>query len=229
MRDTPCILLVDDDVDAAQAMAYHLERAGGYRTAVAGSGPKALECVRELAPDLVVLDVRMPGMSGYEVCETLKSDPETKDIPVVFVTARTDTEAVVKGLELGADDYIGKPYPVAELLARVRVMLRLRSMQQRLVDQERLNAVVEMAGAAAHELNQPLTVLQGNVELLQRQLADQPAALQRCARILDAAAKLTDIVRRMGGIRRYRTRRYVDDVEIIDLSASADRESEPPS
>lgn len=220
----PVILLVDDDLDAAQVTSFYLQHQGNYEVALATSGEEALARVQEIRPDLILTDVHMSPVNGFEVCRRLKADPETSLIPVVFVTARAEVQAVVEGLALGADDYIIKPFEFAELLARVRVMLRLRDLQRQLVEQERLRALVEMAGAAAHELNQPLTVLQGHVELLQRELADLVGVQARCGRILEAAGRISAIVRGMGEVRRYRTRPYAGTQEIIDLAAAAGRE-----
>lgn len=120
----PRILIVDD-VPANIAILGELLRTE-YELAVATDGRKALQLAREQHPDLVLLDVMMPGMDGYTVCATLKRQPETADLPIIFVTARTETEDIVRGFEAGAVDYLTKPFRPPEVLQRVRVHLELK-------------------------------------------------------------------------------------------------------
>jgi diguanylate cyclase (GGDEF)-like protein len=123
----PVVLIVDDTPTNIQVLAEALR--ADYRVKVAGSGKMALEIIRQGLPDLILLDVMMPDMDGYEVCRSLKNDPLTQNIPVIFVTARTDTEDEAFGLQLGAVDYIAKPFRLPIVLARVRnhVDLKLKT------------------------------------------------------------------------------------------------------
>jgi len=122
------ILIVDDLPDNLQVLAGHLTDAG-YEILAANSGPRALALVRNRIPDLILLDIMMPGMDGFQVCEALKADPDSAEIPVIFITARTETEDIVEGLEKGAVDYVTKPFKPAELLARVRTHIELKSVR----------------------------------------------------------------------------------------------------
>lgn len=117
------ILVVEDDPDICEVLAYNLDREG-YRVNTAADGDEGLLAARRDSPDLVLLDVMLPGTDGVEVCRKLKSDPLTSGIPVIMVTARGDESDVVLGLGLGADDYIPKPFSAKELMARVRAVLR---------------------------------------------------------------------------------------------------------
>ena len=104
------VLIVDDNADNLQVLAGHLTEAG-YEVLAANNGPRALALVVNRKPDLILLDILMPGMDGFAVCRALKGDPETSDIPVIFITAaRTDTNDVVEGFQLGAVDYVTKPF-----------------------------------------------------------------------------------------------------------------------
>ena len=123
------ILVVDDRPSNVKALRVRLT-AAGYEVVEALNGPDALETVERESPDLVLLDLMMPGMDGYEVCRRIKARQGSEFIPVVLVTARTETEAVVKGLETGADEYVTKPFEPLELMARVKSMLRIRRMYQ---------------------------------------------------------------------------------------------------
>ena len=119
----PLILLVEDEPAQRDVIAYNLV-AEGYGVAEAQDGEEALLLVAENPPDLVILDWMMPNLSGIEVCRRLKADPATRAIPVIMLSARLDVPDRVHGLETGADDYVGKPYSVAELMARIRANLR---------------------------------------------------------------------------------------------------------
>ena len=131
--DKPLILLVDDNPINLQVLGSLLE--GAYTTAVAEHGKETLQFVKKMVPDVILLDVMMPGMSGFEVCERLKAAPETRDVPVIFLTARTEPEDVVKGFESGGVDYVAKPFRPEELLARVKTHVMLRQSQRRVVEQ----------------------------------------------------------------------------------------------
>ncbi|HWE52031.1 MAG TPA: response regulator [Bryobacteraceae bacterium] len=122
---SPKILIVDDGPFNVELLEYIL-RAEGFRTCSAGSGSEAVQKSREERPDLILLDVMMPGENGFETCARLKSDPSTADIPVIFVSALNDVTSKVTGLRSGGVDYLSKPVDGEEVLARVRVHLRIR-------------------------------------------------------------------------------------------------------
>ena len=117
------ILVVEDDQDIAELVAHHLTRAG-FTCDRFATGPDGLDAVRRQLPDLVVLDLMLPGLSGYEICRIMRADSATAAVPVIMLTARAQEEDRVKGLELGADDYVTKPFSPRELVARVRAVLR---------------------------------------------------------------------------------------------------------
>ena len=119
------ILVVEDDEDILELISYNLSR-HGFRVRGVGAGEEALEEVRADPPDLILLDLLLPGMDGFDVCRALKQDGRTAQIPVMMLTARVDESDIVAGLELGADDYMVKPFSPKVLLARVRAILRRR-------------------------------------------------------------------------------------------------------
>jgi len=131
----PLILVVDDDSRIRSVLAKLL-RVEGYEVCLEGDGGGALESVALLRPDLVLLDVMMPGMSGEAVCRALKADPDTRLIPILLLTGLMDVEDRVRGLEAGADDFLSKPPDRLELMARVRALLRAKSYTDRLVSAE---------------------------------------------------------------------------------------------
>ena len=117
------VLVVDDEPDICALVAYHLAKAG-FRVSTAGTGSEALASVRDEEPALVVLDLMLPGLSGYDVLERLRAEPNTRDVPVLMLTARREEEDRIRGLALGADDYQTKPFSPQELVLRVAAILR---------------------------------------------------------------------------------------------------------
>ena len=121
--EAPLILLVEDEAAQREVISYNLS-ASGFRIAEARDGEEAMMLVNEDPPDLIILDWMMPNLSGIEVCRRLKARLETREIPVIMLSARSEELDRVRGLETGADDYVIKPFSVAELMARVRANLR---------------------------------------------------------------------------------------------------------
>jgi DNA-binding response OmpR family regulator len=117
------ILVVDDDRDVAKSMELALRR-HGFRVTVANSGVDAIKMLRRHRPDLMLLDIVMPGMSGLDVCRRLRSHPSLTDLPIIFLTARSQERDRIEGFRAGADDYLGKPFNLDELILRVRAVLR---------------------------------------------------------------------------------------------------------
>ena len=154
-------ILVVDDSRIVQAMVTDILEAEGYTVRQAENGRRALEKVAQQRPDLILLDVMMPEMDGYETCAVLRKDPEY--LPVLMITAKGDLEDLVRGLEVGADDYISKPFDHVELLARVKSLLRIRTLQKRLyVQNTELEAKNQQLRALASQLdalNQELRLL----------------------------------------------------------------------
>jgi DNA-binding response OmpR family regulator len=122
----PRILVVEDERDIALLVKHTLERAGVARVDVVASGDVAVRTATEQPPDLVILDLNLPILSGDEVCRILRSRPETMSVPIIMLTARTSEHERVAGLDMGADDYVTKPFSLRELSARVRAVLRRR-------------------------------------------------------------------------------------------------------
>jgi DNA-binding response OmpR family regulator len=119
----PDVLVVEDEPDIRNLVVHHLAREG-FRCRTAGTGPEALGRVRAAVPDLIVLDLMLPEMTGLEVCRRLRADPATAAVPIFMLTAKTDEVDRVVGLEMGADEYVDKPFSPKELVARVRAVLR---------------------------------------------------------------------------------------------------------
>lgn len=117
------ILIVEDEKDILELLKYNLEKEG-YRALCADNGGKALDLIKKDMPDLIILDLMLPGLNGLEICNILRKDEETVNLPIVILTAKNTESDIIKGLELGADDYITKPFSPKVLIARIKAVLR---------------------------------------------------------------------------------------------------------
>ena len=117
------ILCIEDEIDIQEIIAYNLGKSG-YAVTLADDGVKGLELAQTQLPDLVLLDIMLPGLNGMQVCERLKADPKTQSIPIIMLSARSEEADVISGLSSGADDYITKPYNAEELILRIRNLLK---------------------------------------------------------------------------------------------------------
>lgn len=171
------ILIIDDISDNIQVMAKFL-KSKNYEISFALSGEEGLETLKYIKPDLILLDLLMPKMDGLEVCSRIKKNPETSDIPIIFITGSPEENNLVKAFEMGAADYITKPFKPLELLARVDHQLRIRKQSielEKLI--ERLNrsnqALEDFAHSISHDLQQPLQVMIGFSNLLEENYKGQ--------------------------------------------------------
>lgn len=196
MAEKAKILAVDDVAANLEVIVEALSSAG-YKVATATSGARALRRLETYRPDLILLDIQMPEMDGFKVCQQLKASSSTAEIPVIFITAFSDMDNVSKGFSLGAVDYITKPFRNEELLARVNTHLQLRQINQtlekrvqerthelevlldqlkasqlQLIQQEKMSALGNLIAGVAHEINNPVSCVSGNVLELKRNLAD---------------------------------------------------------
>jgi len=174
--DKPLILIVDDVSRNIQVLGSTL-RKEDYEIAVAQDGKQALKTVENILPDLILLDVMMPVMDGYEVCKRLKEDPLTKDIPIILLTGKTETGDIVKGFEVGASDYITKPYKAAELMARVKTHLELKKSKDQLEKKNeeltRLNDHKNtFLSLISHDLRNPMMAFLNLAEIMKEDYDD---------------------------------------------------------
>ncbi|CAD5965844.1 Cyclic di-GMP phosphodiesterase PA4781 [Planktothrix tepida] len=197
MQDIGFILIVDDNPTNLSVLSQTL-KGEGFSVRVAEDGESALQLVERKQPALILLDVQMPGIDGFETCKKLKSEPKNQGIPIIFLTALTDVENKVKGLSLGAVDYISKPFEKEEVLARVRVHLQLKQLtetleqqvaertatlektQIQLVQQEKLSSLGQLVTGIAHEINNPISCIINNLPLAQDYVQDLAHILTLC-------------------------------------------------
>ena len=199
----PKILVVDDQPINVQLLKRKLEREG-MEVATSYSGLEALNLVAANKPDLILLDVMMPDMDGIEVCQRLQADPETKSIPIIFITARTSKEGKLEGLSVGAVDYITKPIDLDETLARVQTQLRfvminreLIDLQRRLGESRRSATLGAVTQGIAHNLNNLLGVVIGYADLI-KAYHEKPELVKKNAQHLeDAVTRIVSIIKQL--------------------------------
>jgi two-component system, sensor histidine kinase and response regulator len=165
------ILIVDDTVDTVELLKKRF-RADGYDTAEAFDGEEALRLVEEYRPDLLVLDVMMPKMDGFEVCSRLRQSGSCRQLPVLMLTAKSDVPDKVRGLDLGADDYITKPFDYKELAARVRSLLAKKEASEELAEKEKSEALGFLVDEVSHEVRNPLVIIGGFARRILRNLPE---------------------------------------------------------
>lgn len=165
-------ILIVDDIQENVSVLYRFLSGEGFKILVAKNGKQALQLLKLAQPDIILLDVMMPpGINGFEVCQILKSQKETQDIPIIFMTALTDTVDKVKGFELGAADYVTKPIQQEEMLARTNAHIQIRKLQLQLQARnqqlETRNMELEaFSRTVAHDLKNPINVIKGYIEML---------------------------------------------------------------
>jgi two-component system NtrC family sensor kinase len=165
-------ILVVDDVPTNIKVLFDLLEQSNYVVSVAKNGESALKKAQLGLPDLILLDVMMPGIDGFETCRRLKANPQTKDIPIIFMTALTDSESKVNGLRQGAVDYITKPLEHEEVLARIGVHLELRRTRLALIQEEKMSSLGQFVAGIAHEINNPVNFIYGNLKHVMKYTQD---------------------------------------------------------
>lgn len=233
--ESPLILIVDDTPHNLQVAGEILSREN-YRIALAQSGGDAMKFLEKRKPDLILLDIMMPEIDGFRVCEYLKENLETKFIPVIFLTARAQIEDIIKGFELGGADYLTKPFNDRELVARVRAQLELVKLQdmlrtknrklleeirlrkqreQDLVDYEKGRYVSVLVGGIAHEFNNLLQVILGYGELVGESLKKGSEESELQNSVLEAGKKAAKMVEQLMFFADRRPGKSLDKIDLV--------------
>lgn len=193
------ILVVDDNPKNIQLVCAYLQK-NDYDIAIAMNGEKAINIAKSRRPCLILLDIMMPEMSGYEVCEILKNDDDTKDIPVIFLTAITSNESIIKGFESGAVDYISKPFNAGELIARVNTHIKLQQYKQQIINDrnklEKLNFEKNhFLNIATHDLKNPIFSISMLSKVLRDENLNQNEVKEFSHDIITISEKMLELIR----------------------------------
>jgi two-component system alkaline phosphatase synthesis response regulator PhoP len=173
------VLIIEDEKDILKVLEYNLEKEG-FRTLLCRNGEEGLDWARKELPDLILLDLMLPGLDGLEVCRELKREPKTSAIPIIMLTAKAQETDKVAGLELGADDYVTKPFSVRELIARVKVVLRRREEKGLLPEALKIGGLaIDFAKIAVSVHNKPVELTAKEFELLKTLLQVKGRVLSR--------------------------------------------------
>ena len=215
------VFVVDDSPVSTKVISRMLKKNSDYYSVKIWDGPECIKKAKEVKPDLILLDIQMPGMNGIEVCKVLRKDEQTYDIPVIFVTASTDNETLKEAFESGGTDYVRKPVNKIELLARIKSVLIQKKLEKRLMEKEKLNGVLEMAGGICHDLNQPMQVVSGYSELLLMDMGKENSAYPYIKMIKEQTDEMGSITRKLMRITKYETKDYIEGSRIIDIDKAA--------
>lgn len=220
------ILVIDDLPENVFMLQDRLENEG-YEVITAYDGKSGIEKALNDLPDLVLLDVMMPGITGLEVCTTLVSNPTTSNIPIILVTAKAGAEDTKEGLEAGAYDYIKKPFNRIELLARVNSALKLSEATKRLVDSEKRNTFAATVVTANHKIKQPLTLMSLSLAAIKRELNKEDIAKEniqkRLSYIESGIMEINDVLNQLNSIKKPIFSEYIKNIKMIEVDKKEDK------
>ena len=212
------ILVIDDQPDNVFILQDR------YEVLSASDGPEGIEKANSQHPDLILLDVMMPGMSGFEVCKELVDSENTKEIPIILVTALTGSEDIKEGLQAGAFDYIKKPFNKTELLARINSALRYSETNKLLLEIEKIKTFAATVVTTNHEIKQPLTMINLSTAALRRELAKTNTSkenlIRRIEYIENATRSIIDVLDKLTSIKKPVMTDYMNNLQMVDLNSN---------
>ncbi len=219
------VLVIDDLPENVFMLQDRLEHEG-YEVITAYDGKSGIEKARRDLPDLILLDVMMPDITGIEVCKSLVADKETSGIPIILVTAKSDADDTKEGLEAGAFDYIKKPFNRIELVARVKSALKLSDANKLILEVEKKNTFVATVVTANHKIKQPLTLLTLSSAAIKKELGkdeiSREALLGRLKYIETAVKEITDVLDKLNSIKDPVIADYTNSVKMIKVEEKED-------
>lgn len=214
------ILVVDDLPENVFMLQDRLEHEG-FEVITAYDGKSGIEKAQNENPDLILLDVMMPEITGIEVCKTLVNNPKTSEIPIILVTAKSGAEDTREGLEAGAFDYIKKPFNRIELLARVNSALKLSEAHKMLIESEKKNTFAATVVTANHKIKQPLTLMSLSSAAIKRELkkdeVSREAILKRLQYIETAVKEINDVLNQLHNIKQPVMSKYITNIKMIEV------------
>ena len=212
------ILIVDDNVFNRKLLTGILESCSkDYECLEAETGKKAIEMVEKNPPDMILLDVMMPDIDGFETCRRLKESKKNRSIPVIFVTALQETGDLVKGLKMGGADYIPKPIKAEEVRARVTAHLRIKQAEEERVEMEGLRTVKDMVVTYNHNMNQPLMVTFMYLETLVEKFKEDEKTFRILKKMKNELTRVKEILEKIQNLDTLQRVHYVDERDMIEL------------
>jgi signal transduction histidine kinase len=242
------IILIVDDNQTNLDVLFELLRNYGFKVLVALDGESAIEQIEYIHPDLILLDIMMPGIDGFETCRRLKAEPQTQDIPIIFMSALSDTLDKVKGFQTGAVDYITKPFQHEEVLSRIETHLTIRSLQKKLeeknaelahlnqnlerlveqktkqlIDQEKTAIIGRLTQGMVHNLKSPLQVIQTSIDLIDTRATkiNEDSLMKYTKYIMQAVTKINQI---MDTLMMKSRKEQKQDLQLVNINDLVQRE-----
>jgi len=221
------ILIIDDIPENVFLLQDRLEHEN-YEVITAYDGKTGVQRAMDDSPDLILLDIMLPDISGIEICKNLVSNPATRDVPIILFSAKADAEDLREGLLAGAFDYIKKPVNRIELLARVNSALKLRDSQRFLLDAEAISTFTATVVTANHKIKQPLTLMNLTLVAIRRELAKEEIsreAIQKKLEFFDVAIKdINNVLEQLNTIKKPEFEDYVKNIKMVNLNTQTDNE-----
>ena len=223
------VMVVDDDAGYARLLVDCFSGLG-FEVLYVESGALALAAVAGFHPEIILLDIRMPEMDGFEVCQSIRKNPQYASIIIIMLTSVGEVEDKIKGIDIGANDYVVKPFGLSELfevVSRVNRFLDTKGGYLRKVEEEKFTTLRGTANTVCHEINNPLTAIVGATRVLSMKLAERPDAAELQAEtqnIMEAAHRIQNITHQLARAIRVVTTEPVPGIKMIDLKASSRNE-----
>jgi sigma-B regulation protein RsbU (phosphoserine phosphatase) len=220
------VLIAEDDRVSRRLLERKLA-SWGYEVVSCANGAEAWqELHARSAPNLAILNWMMPGIDGIDLCREVRKEKRLAYVYIILLTGKDRKRDIIEGIGAGADDYMTKPFNPQELRVRLRTGRRILEMQTTLMQREKLQGALEMAGATCHELNQPMQVVSGYSELLLRQVGEDSRLFGQISKIQEAIETMIQITRKLQTITKYETRQYIKGSRIIDIDKASETGSD---
>lgn len=215
------ILVIDDRPDNVYYLQSRLQKEN-FDVITAFSGQEGLERAIKDKPDLILLDIMMPDIDGYDVCRTLLKNDETSQIPIILVTAKVEAKDVEEGLKAGAFDYIKKPFDKIELIARINSAIRFSELQKRFIQNQRYEMFEATVVTANHEIKQPLTLMSLALSAIKRELnqenINKETILQKLEYIDMGVKRITSLLNKLNSLKNPSTATYTKKIKMLDIN-----------
>jgi DNA-binding response OmpR family regulator len=212
----PKVLIIEDDEALVEFMKRLLET-NGYEVDFSYNGATGITKVNQYDPDIILLDIMMEVLDGYKVAQHLKSNDETKFIPIIMVTAKSESIDKIRGIKCGVDDYIVKPFNTKELLERIKSLLSKKKNYEDFTEEEKMKTLKDVVGSVNHEINNPLTSIIMAIDSLLIKYKDDNYIKEKLNIIEENSMRIKDIITKLEQVERIVTKEYHDKTNILEL------------